>query len=80
MSSMIVIFYRRLEDGQVDYNFEKLDKFLQRLVYEYDLLPTIEFMTSTSLGNLSRDFWDDYAYKIVSHFVGKIKIFGFVQK
>lgn len=55
------------------YDFEKLDTFLDKITYEYDLLPTIEFMTTLKfeLKDLCSELWQNLAFQITSRYLGK---------
>jgi hypothetical protein len=51
------------------FDFTRLDDFLWKLINDYRLTPTIEFMTAL---RLKRDAtaWEDLAYQLISRYIG----------
>ncbi|CAG9806028.1 unnamed protein product [Chironomus riparius] len=56
------------------YDFSKLDNFLNKLINDWNLVPTIEFMTSHKFKRYNKEFWRDYAYEIIMHYIGYNKL------
>lgn len=52
------------------FDFTRLDKFLWKLIMEYRLQPTIEFMTTLKLRKINATVWEDLAYQLVSRYIG----------
>lgn len=75
----VCLVYRGHENNLPIYEFEKLDKFLRKLIHEYKLYPTIEFMTTLKFKELSEKLWEDFAYKIISHYIGKASKYKFMN-
>jgi hypothetical protein len=43
---------------------------LRNLIEEYSLLPTIEFMMTLKLKNVSREMWKNFAFQLVARYAG----------
>ncbi|CRL01954.1 CLUMA_CG015068, isoform A [Clunio marinus] len=52
-------------------NFNRLDKFLWKLINDYRLNPTIEFMTTLKFKKLNTVIWEDFAYQVISRYIGR---------
>ena len=73
MLSFVVIFILHSNYTQFDipvYDFERLDNFLWSLINDYQLLPTIEIMTTGIMKRLDGIVWEDLTYQLVSRYIG----------
>lgn len=59
------------ETDMPTYNFTRMDKFLNRLVYDYRMIPTIEFMTTIEHRQLNMEVWSNLAYQFLMRYVGQ---------
>jgi hypothetical protein len=53
------------------FDFKQLDLFLNKLIDEFRLKPTIEFMTSQKFKRIDFVTWMEFSYQIVSRYIGK---------
>ena len=51
------------------YDFQRLDNFLWSLINDYQLLPTIEIMTTGKTKRLDEIVWEDLTYQLLSRYI-----------
>lgn len=71
----LFIYSSAYDSKNPQYDFRKLDTFLDKLTFEYNLHPTIEFMISTLMYK-RKDFdnilWQNLAFQIISRYIGNL--------
>jgi hypothetical protein len=52
------------------FDFDRLDKFLWKLTNDYQLKPTIEFMTTLKFRKINPLLWESLAYQLLARYIG----------